>query len=164
MKKIFFAIAALMTFAACDDKNDPTPLPADPDPVLPAICGEWESLKIDNEAKVYLSFGAEGSFELYQHMTGDGYDLYNGDWTISEDGGILSGTYNDEEPWAYSYEFVRCPDVINIDSPVDTLKLKATETGSVENVFVSCTIPEVVKESANVIVAKGAYDDRSPVL
>ena len=50
MKKIFFAIAALMTFAACDDKNDPTPLPADPDPVLPAdpdpvlpaICGEWK--------------------------------------------------------------------------------------------------------------------------
>ena len=162
MKKILFIIAALMTFAACGDKNDPTPEPVDP--VLPPICKEWESL--DADLKIYLSFKTKGNvdtgdFRIYQKTTDEGYDLYCGTWNT--EGNILSGSYNDGETWAYSYEFEIYSEPVNTNDTAIYLKLKATEEGGKENMFVACTIPEVIKETSDVVV-KGHPADGTPIL
>ena len=157
MKKISYVLAALMVIAACEGEGSQQE--------ISPICGEWESLKIDNEGKLYLSFEADGGFEIFQFMKTEGYELYRGKWSVRPESNILSGTYNDGESWAYSYEFLICPDAdsTHVENPVDTLKLKATEDRSIENVFVSCHIPTVVRETADVVV-KGRNSDTTPAL
>lgn len=161
MKKILFIIAALVTLAACGDKNNPTPEPVDP--VLPPICKEWESL--DTDVKIYLSFETEGridsgDFSIYQKTRDGGFDLYRGEWKT--EGNILSGAYNDGEAWAYSYEFEIYHELINPDIVIVYLKLKATGEDGKESTFVAGTIPDVIKETSDVVV-KGHPAAGSPL-
>lgn len=118
------------------------------------------------DLKIYLSFETKGNvdtgdFRIYQKTTDEGYDLYCGTWNT--EGNILSGSYNDGETWAYSYEFEIYSEPVNTNDIAIYLKLKATEEGGKENMFVACTIPEVIKETSDVVV-KGHPADGTPIL
>ena len=110
-----------------------------------AICGEWKSLATDTEAAIYLAFSSNGTFELYQNLTGNGYEIFRGKWSL--EGNVLSGEYNDGEQWAYSYTFLHWDKFISLTTIGDE---------SLVFEFVQSEIPSVIKETGRVIV-KSAY-------
>ena len=72
------AAACLLSAVRCSEKQD---FRAD-------IIGEWHFSGIDTD--VFISFGGDGTYELYQKI-GDGrYRGYTGQWKLEKD--ILSGT------------------------------------------------------------------------
>lgn len=134
MKRFLYIIAlAVAVLTGCDKENKPASL-------SDKLCSEWKLTSPD--AAVYVSFASNKTFEEYQRLSGEKYELRRGSWSLN--GNILSGKYNDGENWAYSYQ------VSIIDN---TLTLSAQ--GEVENVFVKCEIPDVLKEACTVIVKSG---------
>ena len=108
------------------------------------LCGEWRGYDLSADAGIYICFTADGTFELYQKLASETFELRRGTWTLAGD--ILSGKYNDEEPWAASYKAV-----IN----GDTLTLTSQKEGEETNIYRKCEIPEHIKESSTVIVKSG---------
>lgn len=151
MKRLIYLAAMVILLAGCDE-NRITP----PAPIKPAICREWKSSSLTIDAVIYLNFKEDKTFEMYQHVKQDCYELYNGTWTIT--GKTLSGRYNDGEEWAYDYTFV-------VDIPVggQHASLKLTDEDGVESTFSECTIPAVIKETSTVVVRSG-IEDRKPWL
>ena len=93
MKRIIFiAILGLLAFTGC--KKEPF--------LAELLCGEWRGSELSVDAGIYIRFAADGTFELYQKMGTEGFELRRGNWALAGD--ILSGTYNDGEPWAASYK------------------------------------------------------------
>lgn len=131
-------LLAVLTLSGCnkESQND------DPAEV---IYGEWKSLTSETDVAVYMSFAANGGFTLYQNLKGTGYEIFRGKWSF--DGNVLSGEYNDGEAWAYSYI------VLYHDK---FLTLTTTGDEVLEYTFVRAEIPEVIKETGNVIV-KSSY-------
>ena len=139
MKKIFYIIAfATLILTGCS-KEPQTGSPAS------VICGEWKSLASETEAAIYLAFSADGTFELYQNLKGNGYEIFRGKWSL--EGNVLSGEYNDGEKWTYSYTFLHWDKFMSLTTIDDE---------SLVFEFVQSEIPDVIKETGNVIV-KSAY-------
>ena len=90
---------------------------------------------------IYISFASDGTFELYQKLSSEGFELRRGKWTL--DGNVLSGTYNDGEAWAAAYTVTVTGDVLTMVS-----QNEGAETG----VYQKCEIPGYIKESSSVIV------------
>jgi len=134
MKKIIYLMIALLFIAGCGNDRKPAGL-------KDRLCGEWESTSLPMDSRIYMSFTSDGQFELYQKFMGDNYHLYRGSWKL--DGNILSGTYNDGEAMAASYE-------VTINDKI--LVLTSRNDAADETCFVECSIPDVVKETADVIV------------
>lgn len=128
---------AVAVLTGCDKENKPASL-------SDRLCSEWKLTVPD--AAVYVSFATDKTFEEYQRLNGESYELRRGQWTLS--GNILSGKYNDGEDWAYAYQ-------VTIDDK--TLTLSAQEDKAIENVYVKCEIPDIIKETCNVVVKSGTF-------
>ena len=62
MKKLLYiTLFALVTFIGCKPEEKPITLEQ-------KLCNEWRGNKIAGDAAVYISFMADGTFELYQKM------------------------------------------------------------------------------------------------
>ena len=138
MKKILYiVILATLALTGCNKESQSD----DPASVL---YGDWKSVTSD-VAAMYISFAADGTFELYQNLMGTRYEMFRGKWFL--DGNILSGEYNDGEAWAYSYTILHHDKI---------LTLTTTGDETIEYDFVHTEIPSIIKETANVIV-KSSY-------
>jgi hypothetical protein len=101
------------------------------------LCGEWRGSELSVDAGIYIDFNADGSFEIFQKMNGDSFELKSGSWSMA--GSTLSGKYKDGEAWSSSY-------TISISANVLTMTSQA-EGGEV-NKYMKTTIPAAVKEAA----------------
>ena len=138
MKKILYiVILATLALTGCNKESQSD----DPASVL---YGDWKSVTSD-VAAMYISFAADGTFELYQNLMGTRYEMFRGKWSL--DGNILSGEYNDGEAWAYSYTILHHDKI---------LTLTTTGDETIEYDFAHTEIPSIIKETANVIV-KSSY-------
>ena len=76
-------------------------------PVDPAVVGEWKLESIDGDKAegfgVYVKFGADGRFELYQQTDKSYYERLDGTFTAID--GTLSGRYSDGEALANTYDY-----------------------------------------------------------
>lgn len=135
MKKIIYVIMfALLVIAGC--KKDK--------PVLTLsqkLCTEWRGSSLSVDAAIYIKFMSDGTFELYQKMASDEFELRRGTWTL--DGDTLSGTYNDEQAWSTSYR-------ISIDK--DELTMVSLADGGETNIYTRTGIPAYIKENSTVVV------------
>lgn len=105
------------------------------------ICGEWRGSELAAEVGIYISFASDGTFELYQKLSSEGFELRRGKWTLA--GNVLSGTYNDGEEWASAYSVTVTGNALTLIS-----QSESAETG----VYQKCEIPGYIKESSSVIV------------
>lgn len=111
------------------------------------LCGEW---RLDNEqVALYVGFYWDNTFEEYMMGTDGQYELRCGKWQL--DGNVLSGTYNDSEPWAYTYQ---------LSFSGETLKMVSVEGEASENKYIRKEIPEAVKEHCKTVV-KSVSAERS---
>lgn len=134
MKKLLYiTLLALLTAAGCKPEDKPLTLEQ-------KLCNEWRGSELSVDAGVYISFLADGTFELYQKMD-DVFELRRGTWTLTGD--VLSGKYNDGEAWAADY-------TVSVDG--NKLTMVSKNEGAEAGVYVQCTIPSVIKEGSTVIV------------
>ena len=110
------------------------------------LCTEWHSTQLPVTGDIYIDFNDDKTFELYQQIGEGAYRLYRGTWNL--EGDLLTGRYNDGEDWAYAYQ-------VTIDDK--TLTLSAQEDRAIENVYVKCEIPDIIKETCNVVVKSGTF-------
>ena len=135
MKKILYVIMlALLVVAGC--KKDK--------PVLTLsqkLCAEWRGCELSIDAAVYMKFASDGTFELYQKMSSEEFELRRGTWEL--DGDILSGNYNDEEVWSTSYK---------VSDENDRLTMVSLADGGETNIYTKTGIPAYIKENSTVVV------------
>ena len=105
---------------------------------------EWRGSEISADAAIYISFAADGTFELYQKLESDTFELRRGKWTL--DGDILSGRYNDGETWASSYK-------VAVEN--DKLVMISQNEGGESGTYKRCQIPDVIKENCTIVVKSG---------
>ena len=134
MKKLLYiTLLALITFIGCKPEDKPITL-------RQRLCNEWRGSELSVDAAVYVSFLADGTFELYQKME-DRFELRRGTWNLERN--ILSGNYNDDEAWAASYK-------VSVDG--NKLTMISQNEGAETGIYVQCTIPSVIKEGSTVVV------------
>ena len=131
---IYIAIFALVAMVGCQKENSKEPT------LEQKIQGEWRGSEISVDAAIYLDINADGTFDLYQRLSSEEFELRRGTWTL--EGEILSGKYNDGEPWASSYKV----------SAGSTLTLVSQAEGDETSVYIPCAIPAEVKRNCTVIV------------
>ena len=124
---IYFAIITLFAVTGCQKEASLGEL----------LCGEWRGSELSVDAAVYIDFNADGTFDMFQKMEGDNFELKSGSYSIA--GATLSGKYKDGEAWSSSY-------TVSISENVLTMVSQA-EGGEV-NRYVKTTIPAAVKEAA----------------
>lgn len=138
MKKIVFFISALMIMVSCGEKGGKQPELT----LEQKLCTEWHSTAMPLDgADIYLSFGEDNTFELYQKIVEGAYRLYRGTWNLEED--MLTGKYNDGEDWAAAYQ-------ISIDG--ETLTMTSKNDAAEVSVYVKAEIPANVKDGSETIV------------
>ena len=134
MKKLLYiTFLALLTVAGCKPEEKPLTLEQ-------KLCNEWRGSELTVDAAVYVSFLADGTFELYQKME-EGFELRRGTWTLTGD--VLSGKYNDNEDWASDY-------TVSVEG--NKLTMISRNEGAETSIYVPCTIPSVIKETCTVVV------------
>ncbi len=111
------------------------------------IAGEWHCSPSNIEADIYVSFTADGKFELYQQITEGAHRLYRGTWTADEAKKEISGKYNDGENWGSSY---------SITLSEDLNSMTWVDSASIEYVYSRKEIPAEVKETCAVVVKSAA--------
>lgn len=124
----------LLTIAGCKKEE----------PVLTLsqkLCAEWRGNELSIDAAIYMKFASDGTFELYQKMSSEEFELRRGTWTLTGD--ILSGKYNDQEAWSTSYK-------ISVEN--DRLIMVSQGKGAETNIYVKTEIPEYIKGSSTVVV------------
>ena len=138
MKKIVFFISALMIMVSCGEKGGKQPELT----LEQKLCTEWHSTAMPLDgADIYLSFGEDNTFELYQKIVEGAYRLYRGTWNLEED--MLTVKYNDGEDWAAAYQ-------ISIDG--ETLTMTSKNDAAEVSVYVKAEIPANVKDGSETIV------------
>lgn len=129
MKRLLYIFTiAVLALTGCKKENQPT--------LKDKICGEWRGVELSADAGIYINFISNGTFELYQKLDSDSFELLKGQWNLDRD--ILSGTYNDQEPWATAYK---------ISVAGNTLTMVAQDGTDETNVYAKTTIPDGVKEN-----------------
>ena len=146
MRKILYMIfAAVLLMAGCEKKETPkTP--------TELICGQWHSTTGTEMRDIYSEFTSDGTFELYQQIGEGAYRLYRGTWSM--EGSVISGMYNDGNPWAASYE-------VTFSGKSMTWKSK-NEAGEISRYGLVDEIPQEVKENC-IVVVKAENMDISPL-
>ena len=134
MKKLLYiTLLALITFIGCKPEEKPLTLKQ-------KLCNEWRGSELAVDAAVYVSFSADGTFELYQKME-EGFELRRGTWSLERN--ILSGKYNDDEAWAADY-------MVSVEG--NKLTMISQNEGAETSIYVQCAIPSVIKEGSTVVV------------
>lgn len=133
MKRLLYIFTiAVLALTGCQKEKQPT--------LRDKLCTEWRGAELSADAGIYIKFTKDGIFELYQKLD-DKFELRRGEWTL--DGDILSGTYNDEEPWAATYKVSVVGDVLTM--------IAQNESGET-NTYIKTVIPDGVKEDCAILV------------
>lgn len=128
MRKLLYIFTiAVLALTGCKKESQPT--------LKDQICGEWRGAELTADAGIYINIISNGTFELYQKLEGDRFELRKGQWNL--DGDVLSGIYNDQEPWAAAYK---------VSVVGNTLTMVAQDGTGETNVYVKTDIPDGVKE------------------
>lgn len=157
MKRIVFAIIALIMAAGCGEKPgsdkpvDPINPPEEKDKLAEKITGEWHCVVSGIDADIRLALMSDKTFELYQKVGEGAHRLYRGSWSMNEHTKILSGRYNDGTEWGSSYETS-----ISDDKNSMTLTAKASATRE-EYVYRREAIPDEVKEGSITVVKSEGF-------
>ena len=89
-----------------------------------ASCWHLVSMYGSNvNADIYIDFGKDGNFTIYQRTEELTYTVFYGTYTNDEDNSVISGVYDDGTPWLSSYDYV-----VNEESK--TLTLTSVENPS----------------------------------
>ncbi len=147
MKKLLYIFMAVAMFAGCGKSGEEGTEPDTTKTLAEKIAGEWHCSPSNIDADIYVSFTADGKFELYQQITEGAHRLFRGTWSIDEGKMIISGKYNDGEKWGSDYAFVMSE---------DNNSMTLTDSASQEYVYSRQTIPAEVKENC-VTVVKSPY-------
>lgn len=157
ISKIFVAILALCTFAACEPNNGNNGgggvdnLWSDSGSPV----GEWVLTKWNGSDElpfgVYMRLNEDNTFDLYQHTSNVLWVHYTG--TYSLNGTTLSGVYSDGENWAKSYTIMYSkqaePKQIMLHSSND------------EGIYTETTIPDaVIDQATDAVVARSSEGER----
>lgn len=137
--------AAVLLMAGCEKKE--TPKTAEE-----LICGQWHSTADTEMRDIYSEFTSDGKFELYQQIGEGAYRLYRGTWSM--EGSVISGMYNDGNPWAASYE-------VTFSGKTMTWKSK-NEAVEISRYGLVDEIPQEVKENC-IVVVKSENQDIIPL-
>jgi hypothetical protein len=140
MKRILYiTVIALAAFVGCK-KDNPAPT------LSQMLQTQWRANNTSTEVAIYINFLSDNTFELYQKLDTEVFELRRGKWALNGD--ILSGEYNDGQPWAASYK-------ISIVESTSTLTMVSQNEGGEINIYNECVIPEVIKETCTVVVKSG---------
>ena len=135
MKKILYMIAAaavLLLGTSCQK---------DSDALTAKLAADWHYTAQENGVaeEVWISFTADGTFELFQKI-GDGpYWYTKGEYALDSKTKVLSGIYSDRYPWKYSYK-------VSISDK--TLEMAAVELEDYKLTYAKETIPAQVREKS----------------
>lgn len=116
----------------CGEKDGPE----DPSGGAGPVTGHWHleswGVLTPQQADVYVSFGEDGTFDLYQRVYSPYYVHYDG--TYVQDGDQVSGTYSDGTPWNATYSASLSADlsVLTLTSATDASDVSVY--GSVESI------------------------------
>ena len=134
MKRLLYIFTiAVLALTGCKKENQPT--------LKDQIYGEWRGTELTADAGVYMKFNSNGTFELYQKLNSDRFELRRGQWQL--DGDILSGTYNDQEAWSTAYK---------VSVAGNAMTLIAQDGTNETNVYVKTDIPDGIKENCELVV------------
>lgn len=100
------------------------------------VTGDWELQNVENTS-VYVSFGQDGDFQLYQKLGEGRYRKFTGVYTV--DVNIVSGTYSDGTSWGTDYK-----------ASISGLELTMVSLGGsgTAYTYASASIPDSVIEEA----------------
>lgn len=127
MKKIIYMTLALISVAIMGTGCKKDKIQAD-------VVGEWHCTV--GISDIYVAFGEDSTFELFQKLGEGRYYLYTGTWSVDKD--IISGEYNDGTPWGSSYK-------ISMNGP-DSMTMTATNGSGEVNTYTREAVPEKVRE------------------
>lgn len=132
----YILLAAVLSAVICGCSKDEGPS------VDRTILGNWRILTWNGTSSgdfdIYITFGADGSFCLYQRVDSPLYDRFTGTYSASD--GILSGVYSDGTPWNTSYGY-------ELSSSGNSLTMTGV-SGTETSVYVRSSIPEDVINAA----------------
>ena len=124
MKKLLYIFTiAVLALTSCQKENQPT--------LKEMICREWRGAELVADAGIYINFISDGTFELYQKLNSDCFELRKGQWSLNGD--ILSGIYDDQVPWSTTYK---------VSVAGNRLTMIAQDGTDETNVYARTTIPD----------------------
>ena len=136
MKKHIYSLfaAALLVFCAGCSNDDDGPAISDK-----GVVGEWHLTSWNHETPadfdVYVQFGADGKFDIFQKVETSAYVRYSGRFAASDS--RLSGRYSDGVAWSTDYTF-------ELSDNGDTLTMTSATEGAEVSVYTRTPIPEEV--------------------
>ena len=142
MKKHIYSLfaAALLVFCAGCSNDDDGPAISDK-----GVVGEWHLTSWNHETPadfdVYVQFGADGKFDLFQKVETSAYVRYSGRFAASDS--RLSGRYSDGVAWSTDYTF-------ELSDNGDTLTMTSATEGAEVSVYTRTPIPEEVLDAPQV--------------
>ena len=105
------------------------------EPVVLARCWHLVSIYGANvDADIYIDFGKDGKFAIYQRTVELTYTVFNGTYTNDEASSVISGVYDDGTAWLSSYSYV-------LDKQAKTLTLTSVENPSEVAVYELSKVP-----------------------
>ena len=144
MKRTIYTILAalLLTATGCEK-------PADR--LIDKIVGDWHYTAEENGVTedIWISFGADGTFEMYQKIGEGPYWHSTGEYTADPATGILTGVYSDRYPWKYSYK-------VEVDSR--KLEMLAVELEGYMVIYTRETIPAEVRDKSVPLTKAEAFE------
>ncbi len=146
MKKLLYIFMAIAVLAGCK-KPVNGPSGYDIPTLAEQLAGEWHCSPSNIDAEIYISFAADGKFELYQQITEGAFRLYRGTYSVNEETSTISGKYNDGESWGSSYK---------IALSNDANSMTFVDSATVEYVYSRQDIPASVKDNC-VVEVKSPY-------
>lgn len=134
MKRILYifasAVMTLLMSVSCTKGEDY---------MMEQMVGDWHySAEEDGIAEdVWVSFAADGTFEMYQKIGGGAYWFSTGEFMTDHKSGTVSGVYSDRYPWKYSYK-------VSVNG--QKMVMTAVETDSYSVTYIRETIPSEVRQ------------------
>lgn len=115
------------------------------------LVGEWNCVEVESgiTSNIWLSFAADGSFELYQQI-GDGVaHKYRGVYSLDAEG-VLSGIYSDNKTWKYEY---------SVTLKNNTLTMTATTNKEHVTIYTKGSIPQEIREKCLEMTKSSAVEE-----
>lgn len=134
MKRILYIFAsAVMTllFSVSCEKDE--------NYMMEQMAGDWHYSAEENGVTedVWVSFAADGTFEMYQKIGGGAYWYSTGEFVVGHKSGTVSGVYSDRYPWKYSYK-------VSVNGK--KMVMTAVETDSYSVTYTRGSIPSEVRQ------------------
>ena len=101
------------------------------------LAGCWHLVNLnatDVDVDIYIDFGKDGKFAIYQRTETLEFTVFNGTYTNDEENAVISGVYDDGTEWLCDYNYV-------VDKEAKTLSLTNVENVSEVAVYEWATLP-----------------------